>query len=307
MKVLRAENLVKRFKGFTAVDDISFELKEGEILGMLGPNGAGKTTTIQMLLGILTPTGGRVEYFGLDFAKHREEILEKVNFSSTYVNLPWNLTVRENLTFISWLYAIPDRKKRLEEVRESFKLDDLWHKRTSELSSGQLTRLNLAKAFLNSPRVLLLDEPTASLDPGVARSVREFLTAEQKRSGLSIVFTSHNMSEVEEVCDRVIFVNRGKIIGDDTPRNLASSVSLGHVELRILAGLSAAQKYCKQRGFVHRTEKDFLRADLPNREIAEFLRELMVLGVRYDDISIEKATLEDYFLKVARQKFEEEL
>src|SRR3990167_4051778 len=157
MVILTVDNLTKKFKDFLAVDDVSFELKEGEILGLLGPNGAGKTTTIQMLLGALTPTSGTVSYFGKDLAKHRTEILEKVNFSSTYTNLPWLLTAKENLTYTSYLYDIPNRKQKVEEMIKQFRLEDLQNKVLNDYSAGQLTRVNLAKAFINKPQVLLLD------------------------------------------------------------------------------------------------------------------------------------------------------
>src|SRR6266568_393295 len=175
MSVLEAAHLRKQFGDFVAVEDISFSLSEGEILGVLGPNGAGKTTMIQMLLGILTPTSGEVSYFGKDLKTNREWIMERVNFSSTYTNLPWWLTVKENLTWVSYLYEIQSRKKRISEVVEIFRLGEIFSKRMDTLSAGQLTRVNVAKAFLNSPKVLLLDEPTASLDVEVAKYIRDFL------------------------------------------------------------------------------------------------------------------------------------
>src|SRR3989344_2017261 len=160
MSVIKVSNLSKQFGppagGFTAVDDISFHLKEGEILGMLGPNGAGKTTTLQMLLGLATPTSGKVEYFGKDLSQHRSEILEQVNFSSAYTKLPRLLKVRENMKFISYLYNIPNRKARLEKIAKIFQLEELWEKEVRHLSAGQATRINLAKAFINFPKVLLL-------------------------------------------------------------------------------------------------------------------------------------------------------
>lgn len=230
MTILKAQSLSKKYGDFTAVDNISFELKEGEILGFLGPNGAGKTTTIQMLLGVLTPDSGSVHYFGKKFTDHREEILEQVNFSSTYTQLPWWLTVAENLTYLSYLYSIPNRKERLAQLINTFKLEKLWRKRMRELSAGQTTRVNLAKAFLNFPKVLLLDEPTASLDPDIANYIREFLLSERKQHKISILLTSHNMAEVEQVCDRVIFINHGKIIADDTPAKLAKSINKESLE-----------------------------------------------------------------------------
>lgn len=305
MVILQALNLTKQFLTasgeFKAIDDISFALGEGEILGLLGPNGAGKTTTIQMLLGVLKPTMGKIIYFGQDFNSSRDEILEKVNFSSTYTNLPWDLTVWENLNFISYLYDIKNRRSRIERVIDIFKLKDLRHKKMYELSAGQLTRANLAKAFINFPRVLLLDEPTASLDPDVASYIREFLLYEQDKFQVSIIVTSHNMAEVEEVCDRVIFINQGKIIADNTPENLAKSIEICHVELMVKDGLKRLIEFCQKNVISYEVESRYIRIDVKECEVAEFLRQIMDLGVFYDEISIEKPTLEDYFLQVVKK------
>jgi len=302
MDVLEVSHLTKRFGSFVAVDDVSFSLREGEILGLLGPNGAGKTTTIQMLLGVLAPTGGEVSYFGKKFSVHREEILEQVNFSSTYTHLPWDLTVRENLTFIAYLYAIPDRRRRLEKVADIFRIRDLLSRTMNQLSEGQLTRVNLAKAFINFPKVLLLDEPTASLDPDVARYIRDFLLRQRHDFQVSIIITSHNMAEVEEVCDRVVFIDKGKIIADDTPAELARSIEICHVELFIRDGLKRITEYCRAHELIHRLEGRYIIVDLTEHAIPDFLRDLMGQGILYDEISIEKPTLEDYFLAVVRKE-----
>jgi ABC-2 type transport system ATP-binding protein len=297
--VLEVENLKKQFGGFIAVDDISFSVKEGEILGFLGPNGAGKTTTIQMLLAVLTPSQGIIKYFGKDLLKHKEETLEKVNFSTTYTNLPWVLSVRENLTFISYLYEIPHRKKRVDEIIELFKLQKLEKKRMAELSAGQRTRVNLAKAFINQPKVLLLDEPTASLDPDIASYIRGIITDYRDRTKATILWTSHNMSEVEEMCDRVIFINKGKIISDDTPDKLAKSIEISHVELLVRDGMKRTEEYCNKNKLPFKLQHRTIIIDVKESKIAEFLRGLMEAGVIYDEISIEKPTLEDYFLQTA--------
>ena len=302
MEALQATGLIKKFGSFTAVDGVSFSLGEGEILGLLGPNGAGKTTTVQMLLGVLTPTSGEIRYFGKELYAHREEILEQVNFSSTYTHLPWSLTVRENLAFFSWLYDIQGRSKRVAKIVEIFNLGELLGRAMYELSEGQLTRVNLAKAFLNFPKVLLLDEPTASLDPDVAKYIRGFLLGEREKFQTSIIITSHNMAEVEEVCDRVIFIDKGKIIADDTPANLARSIETCHVGLFIRDGLKRIREYCATRGIPHRIEGRSIVVDTTERVIPEFLRDLMDQGILYDEISIEKPTLEDYFLEVIKKK-----
>lgn len=305
MVILEVSNLTKKFKDFVAVDDISFSLKEGEILGLLGPNGAGKTTTIQMLLGILTPTSGSIEYFGKDLKKHREEILEQINFSSTYTNLPWHLTVGECFYFISYLYDLKNRNKRLDEIIEIFKLTDLLKKKNKELSSGQATRVNLAKAFINDPKVILLDEPTASLDPDIANYLRDFLKKEQKRSGISVILTSHNMSEVEELCKRIIFISNGAVIADDSPRNLARSIRTSHLELRLDKEMSKAIALCEKEDLKIKVSGSYLKIDIDEHSIAELLQKLTDQKIEYSEISIEKPSLEDFFLeKTAKDKNE---
>ncbi len=323
MNILRVSNLTKVFpinknsfsdpkkefvlrreenKGFIAVNNISFELKEGEMLGFLGPNGAGKTTTIQMLLGILTPTKGEISYFGKNFQKNREEILEQVNFSSTYVSLPWRLTVRESLTFLSYLYTIVDRKNRLKKIKEIFRLEEFWNKEIGDLSAGQQTRVNLAKAFINYPRILLLDEPTASLDPEVAKYIREFLLEERKKFQVSTLITSHNMAEVEEICDRVIFINQGKIVADDTPDNLAKKIEISHISLLIKDGLKRTIDICQKRELNYQLKGRYIVIDLIEKTIPYFLKDLLEREIEYDEISIDKPTLEDYFLEIVKYK-----
>ncbi|OGE30986.1 hypothetical protein A2631_04875 [Candidatus Daviesbacteria bacterium RIFCSPHIGHO2_01_FULL_44_29] len=302
MIVLEAKNLTKKFGDFRAVDDISFALQEREILGLLGPNGAGKTTTIQMLLGVLTATSGQVSYFGKDLATHRQEIMEKVNFSSTYTNLPWSLTVKENLTFISYLYDLSDRGAKLSELSEIFNLKQLLNERMQDLSAGQLTRVNLAKAFINSPKVLLLDEPTASLDPDVAMTIRKYLLEQRADFDLSIIITSHNMAEVEELCDRVIIISSGKTIADDTPDNLAKTIELVHVELLIESSLETALSYLNSQSISFAKQGKRLKISVKEREIPKFLQLLMEEKIFYKEISIDKPTLEDFFLQVTAKE-----
>lgn len=304
MDILHVANLTKQFGLFKAVDNISFSLKEGEILGILGPNGAGKTTTIQMLLGVLTPTIGTVSYFGKSLQMHKEEILEKVNFSSTYTKLPENLTVLENLTFISYLYDIKNRKERITKLADQFNLHNLMHMQCSDLSAGQMTRLALAKAFINYPKVLLLDEPTASLDPDVADFIRKFLLNERSKFQVSIIITSHNMAEVEEVCDRVIFIDQGRIIADDTPEGLAKTIDTSHVELLVKDGLKRTVEYCNEKGLRHEIKGRYIVIDTKEEDIPVLLYSLMEKGVYYDYIAIERPSLEDYFLQVVNKKNE---
>ena len=218
--ILEVRNLTKRFGDATAVDDISFDIQPGEILGLLGPNGAGKTTTLQMLLGLVTPTAGSIRMFGLDLAAHREEILQQVNFSSTYISMPYSLTVEENLWVVAKLYGMADIPRRIGEVLKKVEMEDSRTKVTRRLSSGQMTRLALAKAFLTEPKVLLLDEPTASLDPDIAHKIRALLKEVRRSSGLSILYTSHNMKEMEEMSDRIIFLQKGKIVAQGTAQEI---------------------------------------------------------------------------------------
>jgi ABC-2 type transport system ATP-binding protein len=297
MNVLEVSNLTKKFGNFTAVNSISFALKQGEILGFLGPNGAGKTTTIQMLLGALTPTTGAISYFNKSLFSHREEILDRLNFSTTYTNMPWHLTVRECLHYTTYLYSIPNRKKRMDEIIQIFKLELLANKSINSLSAGQRTRVNLAKAFLNHPDILLLDEPTASLDPDIAKYIRDLITNQREQSNVSILFTSHNMHEVEEICDRVVFINNGEIIADDTPQQLAKSIEISHVELLISKGVNVLREYCDKTKLEYRTKGKFIVIDIHEQQIPKFLKDIMDHGVLYDEISIEKPDLEDYFLK----------
>jgi len=307
MDILQVKNLKKKFGKFMAVNNISFSLKEGEILGLLGPNGAGKTTTIQMLLRVLMPTSGEVKYFNKSLTDNREEILEKVNFSSTYTQLPWLLTVIENLKFISYLYQIKNRSQRIKKIIETFRLKRLMKEQMKDLSSGEVTRVNLAKAFINYPKILLLDEPTASLDPETADYIRKFLIKERNKFNVSIIWTSHNMAEVEEVCDRVVFINHGKIIADDTPERLAKTIEICHVALNVPDGLKRTIEICQNKKVIYKLEGRNVVVDLKEKEIPEFLRELMDRGVFYDQISIEKPTLEDYFLQVAPNESKNEV
>ncbi len=191
--ILEADRLVKVFGESTALDGLSFTVGQGESLGLLGVNGAGKTTAMNLLLGLTTPTSGTVRIFGLDLLKHRVEILRQINFSSAYTALPSNLLVWQNLTVFAKLYGVPKPKQRIEEVLELLDITHLRKSVTGQLSAGESTRVNLAKALLNKPRLLLLDEPTASLDPDIADRVRKLLRKLQKENGLSILYTSHNM------------------------------------------------------------------------------------------------------------------
>lgn len=218
--IVEVKGLTKEFNGFVAVNEISFNMYKGEILGLIGPNGAGKTTTLQMLLDLTTPTKGDIKIFGKRLRKNREDILGRVNFSSSYISLPYSLTVWENLMVFARLYNIADPRARITELLESFKILDIRDKPTRRLSSGQVTRVCLCKALLNNPEILFLDEPTASLDPDIADKTRKLLKRIKEERGISILYTSHNMKEMEEMCDRVIFMDRGRIIAEGVPESI---------------------------------------------------------------------------------------
>jgi ABC-2 type transport system ATP-binding protein len=313
--VLQVANLQKTFysgglftrksncESFVAVNSISFALQQGEILGLLGPNGAGKTTTVQMLLGTLTPTAGSIAYFGRDFFTHRSEILKHVGFASAYTRLPTRLTVYENLDVYARLYGIArsDRAHAIKTFLQAFDAWDLRDKQVSDLSAGQLTRILIVKAFLPKPKVLLLDEPTASLDPDIAHEVRHFILTQQHEYNVSVLFTSHNMDEVSELCDRVLVLRKGTIIADDTPERLAASVASVRVKLIILDGMKRTVAHAQTQGMKYVVQDRVVAIETDESAIASLLSSLAHLGIVYSHISIEKPTLEDYFLHIAKQ------
>lgn len=286
--VLRVANLRKVFaekKGrkTVAVDGISFAVGKGEIVGLLGPNGAGKTTTIQMLLGTTSKTSGIIRYFGLDMETNREATLGRMNYASAYTRFPWYMTVQENLMVYARLYGVVNPQGRIEKLLKQFGMYGKLSRPMNSLSAGQTTRVILAKAFINYPQIMLLDEPTASLDPESAASVREFLLQQQQEYGVAMVFTSHNMAEVSEVCDRVLFIQKGKIVAEDTPAGLAAKIDETTIKLVLTDGRKKVIS-CKET------------------EVSLELQKLAESGVVYREISIDKPTLEDYFIQEARKK-----
>lgn len=220
--LVEVHHLRKVFNGAVAVADVSFTVSRGEIVGLLGANGAGKTTTLQILLGLTKRTAGDVRIFGMDPEKDRVAVLQRCNFSSAYTALPSNLRVRENLTVFALLYQVPDYRRKMEELLALFEIAHLSEAITGKLSSGESTRVNLCKALLSDPELLLLDEPTASLDPDIADKVRKTLRRIQRERGTTMIYTSHNMRDVEEVCDRVLFLHRGKILTEGTPQAIVN-------------------------------------------------------------------------------------
>ncbi|MER2520422.1 MAG: ABC transporter ATP-binding protein [Bdellovibrionales bacterium] len=227
---IRTAGLKKAFGALVAVDGLDLDVEIGSVTALLGGNGAGKTTTLSMLLGLLQPTSGSIEIFGIDLLSRREDVAPYLNFSSPYVDLPNRLTVRQNLTVYGHLYNVMQLKRRIEELAQKLRLAALLDRPYGDLSAGQKTRVSLAKAVLNRPRLLLLDEPTASLDPDAADWVRTMLLDYRKESGATIFMSSHNMYEVERMCDDVIVMKKGRIVARGSPRALLESYGRENLE-----------------------------------------------------------------------------
>ena len=228
--LVRVASLSKQFGDVRAVDDLNFEIAPGRTTALLGGNGAGKTTTLSLLLGLLKPSAGTITLFGLDIERHRYRILPRMNFSSPYVDLPRRLTVRQNLAIYARLYGILDVRRRIAVLADDLKLGEILDRPYGQLSAGQRTRVVIAKSMLNEPELLLLDEPTASLDPDTADYVRGLLEQYRKRTGATILLASHNMSEVERLCDDVLMLRRGRLVDRGTPADLLSRYGRRNME-----------------------------------------------------------------------------
>jgi ABC-2 type transport system ATP-binding protein len=304
--VLSVHNLTKRFQegksDFLAVNEVSFDIKKGEIVGLLGPNGAGKTTTIQMLLGLMTPTSGDIKYFGKSFEKHREEVLQKINHTSGYARFPWRLTVWENLNVFGHMYGIANREQKIDELGEIFEATNLFKKRFQDLSAGQMTRVLLMKAFINEPELVLLDEPTASLDPDISDKIREYILAQQKKREMSILITSHNMKEVEQMCDRVVFLNRGKVYAIDTPQGLDRRNKYCELQLMVDDGLKRLIEVIDSHSYPFEVKQRYISITLPEEKVGTFLSEMGSRGLQYSEIEIVRPSLEDSFLSVSEKR-----
>jgi len=228
--VIQVKGLTKRYGELTAVDNVSFDVTQGATCGLLGGNGAGKTTTLSMLLGLLLPTSGGIRVLGEDMLKHRYRVLACMNFSSPYVDLPHRLTVQENLSVYARLYGLKERKRRIQQLTEELDIAAFLKRAYGNLSAGQKTRVGLAKALLNEPDLLLLDEPTASLDPDTADRMRSYLNDYKLRTGATILLASHNMLEVERLCSDVIMMRTGKLVDRGTPTELLARYGQENLE-----------------------------------------------------------------------------
>jgi ABC-2 type transport system ATP-binding protein len=227
---IEVAHLTKLYQTTRAVDDVSFRIARGSITGLLGGNGAGKTTTIAMIMGLVLPTSGRIQVLGCRMPAQSAQVLGRMNFESPYVDMPMRLTVRQNLTIFGKLYAVENLRERIEKLAADLDLGDFLDRANGKLSAGQKTRVALAKALINQPELLLLDEPTASLDPDTADWIRQHLLTYRKTHGATILLASHNMLEVERLCDRVIIMKRGRIEGDDTPDGIMARYNRATLE-----------------------------------------------------------------------------
>lgn len=243
--ILEVSHIKKSFGDFTAVHDVSFTVKPGEVVGLLGVNGAGKTTVMSMLLGLITPDAGKISIFGQQFAKNRIEILRRTNFCTTYAALPSNLKVKHNLRIFARLYGVPKPNQKVDELLELLEITRLADAITGRLSAGESTRVNLAKALLNDPDLLMLDEPTASLDPDIADKVRKLVRRVQRERSPAILYTSHNMRDIEEVCDRVLFLHKGRILTEGTPDEIVAHFDeedLENVFIKVARGHESSEE-----------------------------------------------------------------
>ena len=299
--LLEVRHLVKDFGRFRAVDDISFVVPKGKIVGLLGPNGAGKTTTIHMLLGITTPTAGRITYFGREFVAHRQECLQRINYASSFNTLQGRISVWENLLVFARLYGLTNPGPRIRELAAYFEIIDLLPKRYWDLSAGQKTRVNLIKALLNEPELILMDEPTASLDPDIADKTLSLIEEARRASGVSILYTSHRMDEVNRICDEVIFLDRGRIVAHDTPLGLTKRIDAAQLKLTFDGERRVVEAFLVERGQRHGfPQPHVVSIDTTAAQIPALIFGLSERGVWITDIEVKKPTLEDVFLRIAR-------
>jgi len=299
--ILQVENLVKKYGSFWAVDGISFCVPRGKVVGLLGPNGAGKTTTLQMLLGVTLKNGGIIKYFGKDFSRHQQYCLQRINFTSAFSTLVGRISAWENLLVFAGLYEINQPKKKIMQLAENLEIADLLSVPYQNLSAGQKTRVNLVKSLLNDPELLLMDEPTASLDPDIADKTLSLIEDLKKSRNLAILYTSHDMEEVTRICDEVIFLDHGKIVAQDTPLNLTRSISGTQLQLTFNDSKDIIEHYLKACKYNYNFLSDHIVIiDVEVDLIPKILVGISKTDVEITDIEIRKPTLEDVFLRIAR-------
>jgi ABC-2 type transport system ATP-binding protein len=303
MPLLDIQDLRKRYETTDALKSISFSVDRGEVFGLLGPNGAGKSTTINILLGLILADGGAIRIFDLDFATHQVEIRRRMNVAAAFTSLSGVLTVRENLRVYGYIYDVPRLNAKIDELLERFEITDLANRKLQYLSSGQHTRVTLCKGLINDPELLLLDECTVGLDPDIAEKTRRALKEFQREKRTTILFTSHNMNEVEELCGRIAFLSKGEILRIDTAERIKNLIPHQVLVIRLHPGVEVSP-FLQPDGTpqAERGPNSTLRfiLDDPEHQLDTVLRRLTHAGARIADVQLTKATLEDVFIKVAR-------
>lgn len=303
-KIFHTSSFFSRSHQFVAVNNISFAIEPGEIVGILGPNGAGKSTTIQMLLGTLTPSSGTISYFDKSFEAHHTESLLKIGYATGYSRFPSRLSVRENLRIVGALYGMSSEHsdERIDRLLDAFQVSWLADKKVRGLSAGQMTRVMLAKAFLPNPQLVLLDEPTASLDPDVVEIIRHFLIEQKEKYKTAMLLASHDMDEVAHVCNRVLILKNGSIIATDTPEQLAATVSTSVLKFTITSGKRELLELLDTLQKKFKIDEQEIEIELDEKELSEFLQQCAQKNILYTNLTLQKPTLEDYFLNIARSK-----
>lgn len=303
MEILEVENLTKNFGQYKALDNVSFSITNGKVVGLLGPNGAGKTTTIHILLGITSANIGSIKYFGKDFYKNKQYCLQKINFASSFNTLQGRITVWENLLVFALLYGVKNPKGVITELLKTFEAEDLSNQKYWDLSSGQRTRINLVKSLLNDPQLILMDEPTASLDPDIADKTMTLIEKLKKEKGITMLYTSHNMNEITRICDEVIFLDKGSIVARDTPLGLTKKVSKAKLILTFDEENKKIEKYLKKQNYVFSfIRKNTVSIDTDEKDIPKLIFGVSEANIWIINIEIEKPKLEDVFLQIARSK-----
>jgi ABC-2 type transport system ATP-binding protein len=303
MAALAVDNLTKRYNKYLAVAGISFSVAEGEVLGLLGPNGAGKSTTMQMLLGLTEPDAGHISYFGRSFADEREWCLSQINFASTYAEMNARMTVYQSLHIFAELYQVPNPHQRIRELGELLECSDLFQKQFWHLSSGQKTRIILAKALINKPRMLLMDEPTASLDPDIVDKFIEIIHDLRQKEQLTILYTSHNMEEVARLCDRVAFLVQGRIMVIDTPLELTRRLGNATLRLGVRGERKVIETYLEKVDLKFKFERpDLLDITIAEADIPKVIFDLKKLKIWILTINVIQPSLEDVFLHISRNE-----
>ncbi|MDQ3809376.1 MAG: ABC transporter ATP-binding protein [Chloroflexota bacterium] len=300
-RVLEVRDLTKTYGALCAVDGVSFGLDRGQILGLLGPNGAGKTTTIQMLVGITLPDGGQICYFGQELHRDRQACLQRINFCSSYNMLQGRISVWENLIVFALLYRVRKPERKIRELGAYFGITELFGRRFMTLSAGQKTRVNLVKALLNDPDIILMDEPTASLDPDIADRTLSLIESLRDSRQLAILYTSHQMDEVTRICDEVIFLDRGRMVAHDTPESLTRRIANAQVRITFSgANAHVAEALRPEFSEVSLPRHNLVVVTTAEHLVPRAILEVARTGVQIVDIDIRKPTLEDVFLQIAR-------